>query len=69
MSKIVGVKIDQKDNKGKSKVYYYKTNKDYKEGDVINIRVPSGGTPPATVVKVDVKKKTNGRKLKTLKEE
>lgn len=67
MTRVVGVKIDTKSKKTKDKVYYYKTNKKYKRGEVIDIRVESGGTPSATVVVGNSKKKIN-RKLKDLEE-
>ena len=44
------VKIDTKSPHTKEKVYYYKTNKEFKRGDKIDIKVESGGTPTATVV-------------------
>lgn len=59
MSKIVGVKIGTKSPKTQDKVYYYRTNNDYKRGDKITISVPSGGTPDAVVVIGDSKKKFN----------
>ena len=67
MSRIVGVKIDTKSTKTKEKVYYYKTNNKYKRGEIINIRVESGGTPSATVVVGNSKKKIRKR-LKDLEE-
>lgn len=67
MSKVVGVKIDQKSGKGgTTKTYYYKTEKDFKKGDRIRVKVPTGGNPEATVVVGDSKKR-HGR-LKELKE-
>lgn len=65
MTKIIGVKIDTKSPHTKGKVYYYKTNKDFKRGDKIDIKVESGGTPTATVVIGSSKKKFSG-KLKDL---
>ena len=67
MDRVVGVKIDTKSTKTKEKVYYYKTNNKYKRGEVINIRVESGGTPSATVVVGNSKKKIRKR-LKDLEE-
>lgn len=65
MTKIIGVTIDTKSPHTKEKVYYYKTEKDFKRGDKIDIKVGSGGTPTATVVIGDSKKKFS-RKLKNL---
>ena len=66
-SKVVGIKIDQKKGRGgTSKTYYYKTNKDYKKGEQIRVKVPCGGNPKATVVVADSKRKHG--KLKELKE-
>ena len=48
--RVVGVKIDTRSLHTKDKVYYYTTDSDYKRGEVINIKVESGGTPKATVV-------------------
>lgn len=62
MSKIVGVKIGTKSLKTQEKVYYYKTDNEYKRGDKITISVPSGGTPDAVVVIGDSKKKFNNIK-------
>lgn len=56
MSKIVGVTIDTKSTKSKNKIYYYKTEKDLKYGETIDIKVKNGGTPVATVVVEDSKK-------------
>ena len=50
MSKVVGIKIDTKSPHTKEKVYYYRTEKDFKRGDKINVKVESGGTPTSTVV-------------------
>lgn len=65
MSKIVGIKIDTKSPHTKEKIYYYKTDKSLKRGEVINVKVNSGGTPKATVVICDSKKKIN-KKLDNL---
>lgn len=62
MSKVVGVKIGTKSLKTQEKVYYYKTDNEYKRGDKITISVPSGGTPDAVVVIGDSKKKFNNIK-------
>ena len=65
MTKIVGVKIDTKSPNTKDKIYYYKTDKDFKRGDKIDIKVESGGTPTATIVIGNSNKKFT-RKLKQL---
>lgn len=65
MSKVVGVTIGTKSEKTKDKIYYYTTEKDLKKGDVVDIRVGTGGTPTATVVIEDSQKKFD-RKLKEL---
>ena len=57
--KIVGVKIDTKSLKTKEKVYYYKTDQNFKPGDKINIKVESGGSPKAVVVASNSDKKNN----------
>lgn len=67
MTKIVGVKIDTKSPHTKDKIYYYKTDKKFKRGEHIDIKVPSGGTPVATVVVGNSKKKFS-KKLKDLEE-
>ena len=64
---VVGVRIDTKSKNTKKKVYYYKTTGDYKRGDVIRIRVPSGGTPKTTIVVENSTKKQRYR-IKDLKE-
>ena len=66
MTKIVGVTIDTKSSHTKNKIYYYKTNEDLKRGDNIDIKVPSGGTPCATVIIQD-SHKTFDREIKPLK--
>jgi len=57
--KIVGVKINTKSPKTKEKVYYYKTDQNFKPGDKINIKVESGGSPKAVVVASNSDKKSN----------
>jgi len=57
MSKVVGVKIGTKSPHTKDKIYYYKTDKSLKKGDVIDIKVETGGTPTATVVIQNSRKK------------
>lgn len=56
-TKIIGVTIDTKSPHTKEKIYYYKTDKDFKRGEQIDIKVDSGGTPTATVVIEDSQKK------------
>lgn len=68
MSKVVGVRFEEKKgSRGSAKTYYYKTNKKVKVGDRLKIRVPSGGTPDVIVVN-DNSKKKHGQKIKELKE-
>ena len=63
--KVIGVTIDTKSANTKDKIYYYKTEKDFKRGDSINIKVDSGGTPNATVVIQNSQKKFS-RPIKNL---
>ena len=65
--RVVGVKRDTRSPHTKEKVYYYTTDSDYKRGEVINIKVESGGTPKATVV-VGNSIKNRGKASKELKE-
>lgn len=65
MSKVVGVTIDTKSPHTKDKIYYYITEKDLKKGDVLDIKVDTGGTPSATVVIQNSQKKFD-RNLKEL---
>ena len=62
-TKIVGIRIDTKSTNTKEKVYYYKTNKDFKRGDRLRVRVPSGGTPKSTVAVANSNKKGNFKNL------
>lgn len=66
MQKIVGIKIDTKSPHTKDKIYYYKTSEDLKRGDIIDVKVDSGGTPSSTVVVGNSQKKFS-RPLKDLK--
>ena len=66
MSKIVGIKIDTKSPNTKEKIYYYRTDKDLKRGEVVNIKVDSGGTPKA-IVAIENSNKNFKRKLYNLK--
>ncbi|MFR7590251.1 MAG: hypothetical protein ACLUVC_02315 [Longibaculum sp.] len=52
---IVGIRID-----GSKKTYYYQTNKPYVVGQRIKVKAPSGGTPDAVIVEIDVKKRITG---------
>lgn len=45
---VVGIQIE-----GSRKIYYYLTSKNYRIGQKIKIKAPSGGTPDATVVRVN----------------
>ena len=65
MQRVVGIKIDTKSPHTKDKIYYYKTNEDLKRGDVINVKVESGGAPTATVV-IENSQKKFSRQLKDL---
>lgn len=65
MNRIVGIKIGTRSPHTKDKIYYYKTNENLKRGDNIDIKVPSGWTPCATVVIQD-SKKTFNREIKLL---
>lgn len=67
MNKVVGITIDTKSPKTKEKVYYYRTDENYKRGDNIRVSVPSGGNPKAIIVIGDSKKKFN-KKLKELED-
>lgn len=60
---VVGVRIDTKSTSTKEKVYYYKTNQEFKKGDRIRVKVPSGGTPKSTIAIENSNKKGNFKKL------
>jgi hypothetical protein len=62
-TKVVGIRIDTKSTSTKEKVYYYKTNKDFKRGDRLRVRVPSGGSPKSTVAVANSNKKGNFKNL------
>ena len=62
-TKVVGIRIDTKSTSTKEKVYYYKTNKDFKRGDRLRVRVPSGGSPKSTVAVANSNKKGNYKNL------
>lgn len=64
--KVVGVTIDTKSPHTKDKIYYYKTDKDLRRGDVIDIKVDTGGSPTATVV-IENSKRKHSIPLKELK--
>ena len=60
---IVGIRID-----GSKKTYYYHTDNKYYIGQKIKIIAPSGGTPDATVVEVNVKRHITGlREIREVK--
>lgn len=63
--KIVGIKIDTKSPKTQDKIYYYKTKKELKYGDRINVKVESGGTPSAIVI-IENNNKVSSKNLKKL---
>lgn len=62
-TKVVGIRIDTKSTSTKEKVYYYRTNKDFRRGDRVRVRVPSGGTPKSTVAVANSNKKGNFKNL------
>ena len=62
-TKIVGIRIDTKSTNTKDKVYYYKTNKDFKRGDRLRVKVPSGGSPQSTVAIQNSSKEGNFKNL------
>lgn len=67
MTKVIGVTIATKSPNTKDKIYYYKTDENLKRGDNIDIKVPTGGTPCASVVVQD-SKKTFNCEIKPLKQ-
>ena len=62
-NKIVGIKIGTKSEKYKDKIYYYKTDKNLKKGEVIKAKMPTGGTATCTVSIENSKKKKYGLKV------
>ena len=62
-TKIVGIRIDTKSTSTKEKVYYYRTNKEFKRGDRLRVKVPSGGSPKSTVAVANSNKKGNFKNL------
>lgn len=62
-TKVVGVRIDTKSTSTKEKVYYYTTDKDFKRGDRIRVKVPSGGSPKSTIAVANSNKKGNFKNL------
>lgn len=62
-TRVVGVRIDTKSTSTKEKVYYYTTNKEFKRGDRIRVRVPSGGSPKSTIAVANSNKKGNFKPL------
>ena len=62
--RVIGVRFREKQGrKGVSKTYYYVTDKDFQKGELINVKVPSGGSPEVIVSDEDA-----DRPLKNLKE-
>ena len=64
--KVVGIKIDTQSKEFQDKVYYYKTDKNLKEGDEINAIMPTNGHPDCVVVEVDKLSKAKYKSLKNL---
>ena len=62
-TRVVGVRIDTKSTSTKEKVYYYVTDKEFKRGDRIRVRVPSGGSPKSTIAVANSNKKGNFKPL------
>lgn len=62
-TRVVGVRIDTKSTSTKEKVYYYKTDKEFKRGDRIRVKVPSGGSPKSTIAVANSNKKGNFKNL------
>lgn len=62
-TRVVGIRIDTKSTNTKEKVYYYTTNKEFKRGDRLRVRVPSGGSPKSTVAIANSNKKGNFKRL------
>ena len=62
-TRVVGIRIDTKSTSTKEKVYYYTTNKEFKRGDRLRVRVPSGGSPKSTVAIANSNKKGNFKPL------
>ncbi len=63
-TKLIGVQFDRKTYGKHEKVYYYKSNKDLKVGDTVEVKAPTGGNPD--VIVVDIKENDNRRKYKRL---
>ena len=63
-TKLIGVQFDRKKYGKHEKVYYYKSNKDLKVGDTVEVKAPTGGKPD--VIVVDIKENDNRRKYKRL---
>jgi len=62
-TRVVGIRIDTKSTSTKEKVYYYITDKEFKRGDRLRVRVPSGGSPKSTVAIANSNKKGNFKPL------
>lgn len=66
---VVGIKINTKSGKKVDKTYYYKTDKEFKKGDELRVKVPSGGSPRSRVVVANSQKyDTHNAILKKLEE-
>ena len=63
-TKLIGVQFDRKTYGKHEKVYYYKSNKNIKVGDTVEVKAPTGGKPD--VIVVDIKENDNRRKYKRL---
>ncbi len=64
--KVVGIKIDTQSKEFQDKIYYYKTDKNLKEGDKINAIMPTNGHPDCVVVEVDNISNAKYKRLKDL---
>ena len=62
-TRVVGIRIDTKSTNTKEKVYYYTTDKEFKRGDRLRVKVPSGGSPKSTVAIANSNKKGNFKNL------
>ena len=63
-TKLVGVQFDHKTKSKSEKIYWYRTNKDYKVGDTIEVKAPTGGKPDVLIV--SIKKNDNKRNYKRI---
>lgn len=66
---VVGIKINTKSGTKVDKTYYYRTTKEFKKGDELRVKVPSGGSPRSRVVVANSQKyNTHNAILKDLEE-